>query len=114
MLVKNFRFDEKGLRANARLFKSVIDAGHDLERFLEDILPYAQQANSPQAYVVKSLQNLLSGASVSRAAVPVDPVPVKAVSTKTARKPKAKPIVSGSRLSVNSAEAFEDSGLEEF
>lgn len=113
MLMKNFGFDERGLRSNAKLFHSVLEAGHDLEQFLEGIRDYALQANSPQGYVIRSLQNLLSGVSQKKV-VPVDAIAAK-VDKPSAVRRKAVPLtpVAGSRLNVNSADAFSDSGIEE-
>lgn len=114
MLMKNFGFDERGLRSNAKLFHSVREAGHDLEGLLEDIREYAVQANSPQGYVIRSLQNLLAGGSRKKV-VPVDAAVAKVVKTPAVRRKavKASPIVSRSRLNVNPAEAFSDPGIEE-
>jgi hypothetical protein len=114
MLMKNFGFDERGLRSNAKLFHSVREAGHDLEQFLEDIREYAVQANSPQGYVIRSLQNLLSGVSQKRV-VPIDAGASKIVKPAAVRMKtvQSAPAAAGPRLSVNSADAFSDSGIEE-
>lgn len=120
ILVKNFGFDDRGLRSNLKLFQDVKEAGHDIEAFLLGIESRAKQANSPQAYVVKSLQNLLAGEKVparkytfvdnatpSEYTVPKAPIVQRKLSTKPISANKS------SRLDVKDAGAFNDSGLEE-
>ena len=119
LLVKNFGFDERGLRSNMKLFQDVMAAGHDIEAFLLKIEDKARQANSPQGYAIRSLQNLLNGerppfrstpvdipnAGAAAAIKPIFPrVPAKPVKTKSSDK---------DRRDVKDAEAFGGSGLEE-
>lgn len=113
MLVKNFGFDERGLRSNAKLFQSIKEAGHDLETFLKDIQVYANQANSPQAYVIKSLHNLLAGVSFVKREIIIDPPAAAPKKTTNAKAVKSVAIKSNARLNVNGADAFTDSGIEE-
>lgn len=120
LLVKTFGFDDRGLRSNLKLFQEVKAAGIDIEAFLISIEDHARQANSPQAYAVKSLQNLLSGSRppFSKKVV-LDPSAVASrKSSFTIIEPKlhAKPISTTNkpgRLEVKKAEDFGDSGLEE-
>jgi len=114
LLVKKFGFDERGIRSNLRLFLQAKEEGIDLEEFLERVGEKARQANSPQGYIIRSLQNLLSKSSVQQG--PVVSVPVSPVITTA--KPAAKPrktsaSATGPRLEVNGADAFGGSGLEE-
>ena len=120
ILVKNFGFDDRGLRSNLKLFQDVKDAGHDIEVFLLGIEGRAKQANSPQAYVVKSLQNLLAGDKVPKKKYTfvesMNPSEYSLPKAPIIRpKPQAKPISAnkGNRLDVKDAGAFGDSGLEE-
>lgn len=119
ILVKNFGFDDRGLRSNLKLFQEVKDAGHDIEAFLLSIESRARQANSPQAYAVKSLQNLLGGSKPPFRKVVLDSTTAAATATRSrVVKPRepAKPIPTpkkASRLDVKGADAFGDSGLEE-
>lgn len=117
VLIKKFGFDNRGIRSNLNLFQQVKESGHDLEKCLDNIADKAQQANSPQGYVIRSLQNLVSSKTpYIKTVAPVAPpankkydktIPEK----KSSEKPAAK---SGrNRLGVNKAEAFGDSGLEE-
>ena len=119
ILVKNFGFDDRGLRSNLKLFQEVKAAGHDIEEFLLGIEDKAKQANSPQAYAVKSLQNLLSGTKPPYRKVVIDQsfaanATILTPSFGETKKP-AKPITpkKSSRLDVKGADAFGDSGLEE-
>ncbi len=115
ILVKNFGFDERGIRSNLKLFQSLKDSGHNIEEFLTNIQSRAQKANSPQAYVIRSLQNLLEGKKPSAEFRGVDiltpirpaenPAPVQEA-PKRARTSK-------DRLGVNNASAFSNSELEE-
>lgn len=119
ILVKNFGFDDRGLRSNLKLFQDVKEAGHDIEAFLLGIEGRAKQANSPQAYAVKSLQNLLAGekipykkysvADASSADIPAFKAPI------VASRIPSRPISSKktSRLEVKGADSFSGSGLEE-
>ena len=118
LLVKSFGFDDRGIRSNLKLFQELRAAGHDIESFLISIEEKCRQANSPQAYAIRSLQNLLSGEkpAVKPRAVEIigvskdDQTPVE----KTPRAIQSAPRKSKSRLSVSDAEAFKgDSGLEE-
>lgn len=120
ILVKNFGFDDRGLRSNLKLFQEVKAAGHDIEAFLLSIESRARQANSPQAYAVKSLQNLLGGSKAPFRKVVIDATTAAAAAAPETRpaKPRtpAKPIPTAkkaSRLDVKGADAFGDSGLEE-
>lgn len=120
ILVKNFGFDDRGLRSNLKLFQEVKAAGHDIEAFLLSIESRARQANSPQAYAVKSLQNLLGGSKPPFRKVVIDATTAAAAAateTRTAKpRTPAKPIPTAkkaSRLDVKGADAFGDSGLEE-
>lgn len=118
ILFNEFKFDDKGVRSNLKLFDEVQKAGHDLIAFLEKIGPKAKIANSPQAYVIKSLQNLLEGEKsvavkpakiiISKPAELAEPVRETPRKTRTASKTGGK-----QRLSVKKAEDFDDSGLEE-
>ena len=122
ILVKNFGFDDKGIRSNMRLFYELKEAGIDTAGFLLGIEDKARQANSPQAYAIKSLKNLLAGGG---AAAPRRPSVPRSASPKTAAAPAASgggkpsaagessPKKTGSRLSVNDAESYDSSGLEE-
>ena len=119
ILVKNFGFDDRGLRSNMKLFQEVKDAGHDIEAFLLSIEDKAKQANSPQAYAVKSLQNLLRGVKPPYRRVVIDPAITSAATLPTSlgkKQTASKPIETkkkNSRLAVKDADAFDDSGLEE-
>ena len=115
-LKKTFNFDDRGIRSNLKLFQDLKEAGHDIESFLTSIEKKCRQANSPQAYAIRSLQNLLANE------VPVSrprPVEIKTPSTEAEPSPKpaaarsSAPKKKSSRLSVNDADAFKDSGLEE-
>lgn len=116
-LVKKFGFDNRGIRSNLKLFQQVKEAGYDLAAFLDNIEDKAQQANSPQGYVIRSLQNLVSSKTsyIRNVAPVVPPVNIRVVKPAPLDKAPAKPAaMSGkSRLGVNKAEAFGDSGLEE-
>ena len=116
-LVKKFGFDNRGIRSNLKLFQQVKEAGYDLAAFLENIEDKAQQANSPQGYVIRSLQNLVGSKTpyIRNVAPAVPPVDIKVVKPAPLDKAPAKPSAKSgkSRLGVNKAEAFGDSGLEE-
>ena len=119
ILVKNFGFDNRGLRSNLKLFQDLREAGHDVVSFLLGIEEKAKQANSPQAYAVKSLQNLLGGNKPVFRNVVVERKPAAGqTSASSEAKPKtpSKPIETrkqDSRLDVKGAGSFADSGLEE-
>lgn len=112
MLVKVFGFSERGLRSNAKLFQDVVSAGHEVEAFLLGIEKSAKQANSPQAYVVKSLQNLLRGVKSPGVRKGPSPGGVPPAAASAAAPGRSSNTVPG-RLSVRGAEAFDDSELEE-
>lgn len=115
ILYKNFGFNERGIRSNLGLFSAAKAAGIDMEEFLSRIEGKAHQANSPQGYVIRSLQNLLSGtnpynsqpANIAPSGNPT-PSPILQKDTKKAQSSKGK-----GRLSVNGAEAFGNSEIEE-
>ena len=118
LLVKTFGFDERGIRSNLRLFHDLKAAGHDIEAFLTRIQSKAHEANSPQAYVIRSLQNLLDGKGPSAAVRNVDiPSPARPAAGPSlvveppSRAPQSKE--RKDRLGVNEASAFSNSGLEE-
>ena len=116
MLVKTFGFDERGIRSNLNLFLDLISDGTDVIGFLESIAGKASQANSPQAYVIKSLQNLNAsrGGTVNRRAPFISQVAVPSKPGVQVQKPsgEAKDKSKG-RMKVKDADAFSDSGLEE-
>lgn len=121
VLIKDFGFDARGIRSNLMLFKELIDAGVDIIKFLKDIEDKAKQANSPQGYAIKSLQNLLANkrppmSSRVAASAPGESVPVRET-VKKARKESVPSVVernkSGARLEVKKAEEFDNTGLEE-
>lgn len=119
MLVNTFHFDDRGLRSNMKLFLDLKEEGHDILAFLSRIEGQAQQANSPQAYVIKSLQNLLNGSKPTGKKTVVDimpPMPKKPSKPSDGKKPSAggaDSSVKKDRRSVKDASAFGDSGLEE-
>lgn len=119
MLVNTFHFDDRGLRSNMKLFLDLKEEGHDILTFLSRIEGQAQQANSPQAYVIKSLQNLLNGSKPTGKKTVVDimpPMPKKPSKPSDGKKPSAggaDSSVKKDRRSVKDASAFGDSGLEE-
>ena len=115
LLVKTFGFDERGIRSNLRLFQDLKDAGHDIEDFLIRIQSRANKANSPQAYVIRSLQNLLDGKKTAVGLGNADvqtPSRQSAESSPVTERP-ARARQAKDRLGVNDASAFSDSGLEE-
>ena len=115
LLVKTFGFDERGIRSNLRLFQDLKDAGHDIEDFLIRIQSRANRANSPQAYVIRSLQNLLDGKKTAVGLGNADvqsPSRQSAESSPVTERP-ARARQAKDRLGVNDASAFSDSGLEE-
>lgn len=118
LLVKEYGFDERGMRSNLKLFLDVKAAGYNVEEFLRSIEDKAQQANSPQAYMVKSLQNLLEGKKpASRSTISAARV------AESAPKKRSKPVIVGGKTAasvektdrqrVAGSEAFTGSGLEE-
>ena len=119
MLVNTFHFDDRGLRSNMKLFLDLKEEGHDILAFLSRIEGQAQQANSPQAYVIKSLQNLLNGSKPTGKKTVVDimpPMPKKPSKPSDGKKSSAGGADSSAkkdRRSVKDASAFGDSGLEE-
>lgn len=117
ILVKNFGFDDRGIRSNARLFLQAKELGVDIEDFLARIEDKAKQANIPQGYVIRSLQNMLQSMGSAPYTSPVTDfkptklAPVKPVSP--AKSEKKEPSAKGKRLKVNDVSAFKDSELEE-
>ena len=116
ILYKNFGFNERGIRSNLSLFSAAREAGLDLEEFLSRIEDKAHQANSPQGYVIRSLQNALNGSKpLYRQPSPVLPSEMSSLSPVFTKEPKKETSSKGKgRLSVKGAEAFGDSGIEEF
>lgn len=115
ILYKNFGFNERGIRSNLSVFSAAKDAGLDLEEFLSRIEGKAHQANSPQGYVIRSIQNFLNGSRpFYRQTQHVSPAqnknmaPVLEKDTKKEFYSKPK-----NRLSVKGAEAFGNSEIEE-
>lgn len=115
VLVKDFSFDDRGIRSNIKLFQELKEAGHDIESFLENIKDKAHQANSPQGYAIKSLQNLLQTGGVRSSGTRVERVIAPPVKVSGAKPVVVRPSdrVGKGRLGVSDASAFEDSGLEE-
>lgn len=118
VLVNTFHFDDRGLRSNMKLFLDLKEEGHDILAFLSRIEGQAQQANNPQAYVIKSLQNLLSGSKpAGKKTVDIMSPKQKNPSIPSERKAvaaaRAASGVKKDRRGVKDASAFEDSGLEE-
>lgn len=119
VLVNTFHFDDRGLRSNLKLFLDLKEAGHDILAFLSRIEGQAQQANSPQAYVIKSLQNLLGGnkpagkKTVVDIMPPMQKKPSKPSDGMTYSTASANSLVKKDRRGVKDASAFGDSGLEE-
>ncbi len=114
ILVKNFGFDERGIRSNLRLFQTLKDAGHDIEEFLAGIQSRAQKANSPQAYVIRSLQNLLEGKKPSAEFRRVEiPSPARPAENPAPVQAHKRTRTSKDRLGVNNASDFSNSELEE-
>lgn len=119
-LVKNFGFDDRGIRSNMKLFMDLKDADIDIESFLSGIADRARQAHSPQAYAIRSLQNLLKGkkpAVVKRTLIKADALhPNSAgsviVGETTPKKTRQQKDINV-RLKVNDSSAFLDSGMEE-
>lgn len=115
LLVKTYGFDERGLRNNLKLFSSAEQAGVDLVSFLTKIESKAKAANSPQGYVVRSLQNLLEKSKPSPVKLEGYIGPGKKNSeaaSASASAGKSRAVVK-KRLSVNDAAAFGDQGLDE-
>lgn len=116
LLKKTFNFDDRGIRSNLKLFQDLKEAGHDIESFLTSIEDKCRQANSPQAYAIRSLQNLLANerpVSRPRAVDIITPAKESAPAPKPSPVRPAAPRKKSSRLSVNDADAFKDTGLEE-
>ena len=116
ILVKNLGFDNRGIRSNLKLFLRAKEQGVDLEEFLLKIEPKAKMANIPQAYVIRSLQNLLDGKSTVYSRPAADVIGIAGdgrVKPDTPRPQRKAPATKGQRLEVNGAEAFGGSGLEE-
>ena len=119
VLVNTFHFDDRGLRSNMKLFLDLKEEGHDILAFLSSIEGQAQQANSPQAYVIKSLQNLLNGTKPAGKKTVVDIMPpmhkkaVRPVDGKKVSSTHAGTSARKDRRTVKDASAFGDSGLEE-
>lgn len=120
ILVKKFGFDDRGIRSNLRLFQQAQDKGVDLMEFLQKIEGKASQATIPQAYVIRSLQNIVAdkvpfarGPVVDITAATIAPVSRKPKENEDVKPKTAKG--TGRRLKVNEAEAFSESksGLEE-
>lgn len=118
--LRAFGFDDRGIRSNIKLFQDLKEAGHDIESFLTQIESKARQANSPQGYAIRSLQNLLEGSKTKTAKKKQIVDIIQPVLSAPAK--KATPIVISTgavpedkkeRLSVKGADAFADSGLEE-
>lgn len=119
ILIKDLGFDARGLRSNLKLFTELIDAGFDIIQFLNGIKDKAKQAKSPQGYAIKSLQNLLANKRP-----PISNRVVNSALVKPARdtEKKTEPVftptvkknkVTWDRLSVKTADEFDNSGLEE-
>lgn len=117
ILVKSFGFDDRGIRSNVKLFLQAREEGVDLYEFLDKIRDKAMQANIPQAYVIRSLQNLLGNQRAPfmfNNDIEVKPSSFKGTVTPVSEKfVNKKTKESSSRLEVNNAEAFASSGLEE-
>lgn len=118
-LKKDYGFDDRGIRSNLRLFSALMESGHDILKQLRDIWGYAKEAINPQAYIIKSLQNMLNAPEHVSAPVISTPKATKSVETKA---PAQQPVrlrktetksKKGGRLDVKGADAFTDSGLEE-
>ncbi|MGN1215328.1 MAG: replication initiation protein, partial [Candidatus Cryptobacteroides sp.] len=120
VLIKNFGFDDRGIRSNLKLFLDLKDTGVDIVKFLLGIEDKAKQAYSPQGYAIKSLQNLLSGIKPPQKRpfvsprTPVKPIVDKAPVGKRKETSAAKSSrKTGGRLDVKNADEFGNSGLEE-
>ena len=114
ILLTNLGFNERGIRSNLSLFHNAKNAGVNLEEFLIRIDSKARQANSPQGYIIRSLQNIIAGQKPFTGnpvnVNPVDVPPITPAITKTLHKSAGK---NKERLEVKSAEAFSESGIEE-
>ena len=114
ILLTNLGFNERGIRSNLSLFRNAKNAGVNLEEFLIRIDSKARQANSPQGYIIRSLQNIIAGQKPFTGnpvnVNPVDVPPITPAITKTLHKSAGK---NKERLEVKSAEAFSESGIEE-
>ncbi|MGN1232766.1 MAG: replication initiation protein [Candidatus Cryptobacteroides sp.] len=119
VLIKDFGFDARGIRSNLKLFAELMENGVDIIKFLKGIEDKAKQANSPQGYAIKSLQNLLANkkppvSSRVVAATPAEPVSDTEKQTGTVVAPAVKKRKkAGDRLDVKTADEFDNSGLEE-
>ena len=120
VLIKNFGFDDRGIRSNLRLFLDLKEKGVDVVEFLLGIEDRAKQAYSPQGYAIKSLQNLLNGTRPPQKRQFVTPEPsfkpvLERAPLEDGKSPKSskRSNKTGGRLDVKSADEFGDSGLEE-
>ena len=120
VLIKNFGFDDRGIRSNLKLFLDLKEKGVDVVEFLLGIEDRAKQAYSPQGYAIKSLQNLLNGTRPPQKRQFVTPEPsfkpvLERAPLEDGKSPKSSKISNktGGRLDVKSADEFGDSGLEE-
>ena len=120
VLIKNFGFDDRGIRSNLRLFLDLKEKGVNVVEFLLGIEDRAKQAYSPQGYAIKSLQNLLNGTRPPQKRQFVTPEPsLKPVFDRAPLEDGKSPKSSkrsnntGGRLDVKSADEFDNSGLEE-
>lgn len=118
LLKETFKFDDRGImsRSNLKLFQDLKEAGHDIKSFLTSIKKQCSKATKPQAYAIRSLQNLLANekpVSRPRAVDIITQAKESAPATKAAAVRTESPRKKSSRLIVNEADAFKDSGLEE-
>lgn len=118
ILVKTFGFDDRGIRSNVKLFLLARESGVNLYDFLDNIKEKAMQANIPQAYVIRSLQNLIGNAKApfvfTTGADLKSSILKNGVMPASSKPLQKKSSSEGSRLDVNGADAFGGSGLEEF
>lgn len=119
-LVKNFGFDDRGIRSNMKLFIDLKDAAIDIESFLTGIEEKARQAHSPQAYAIRSLQNLLKDRRPPLVKNPDWKADASrpdssgsAAAGRTAPRRQGQQKNASARLKVNDSSAFSDSGIEE-
>ena len=115
ILYKNFGFNERGIRSNLSVFSAAKEAGLDLEEFLSRIEGKAHQANSPQGYVIRSIQNFLNGSRpFYRQPINITPAEIKTMAPLLEKDTKKAPSSkSKNRLSVKGADAFGNSEIEE-
>lgn len=120
ILIKDFGFDERGIRANLKLFIELIESGNDIIMFLNEIMDKAKQAYSPQGYAIKSLQNLLVQKNTPKSNRVMAARPAETDAKTKVNLPPAAPAPiaksrkkTTSRLEVKSADEFDNSGLEE-